>query len=77
VPKYVEAYNHWLLTGEAKQLLGRLQWHWGLRLEDDYLDRCVQCRACEKACTQKLPICERLEAIRAEIATQLAQKRKT
>jgi len=67
VPKYLDAYNHMLLGKGPQDMINRLLWHWGISLEDDYLDRCTQCGLCNKACTQKLPVHERLAAIRDEI----------
>lgn len=67
VPKYLEAYNHMVLGNGPQDMINRLQWHWGISLDDDYLDRCTQCGLCNSACTQKLPVHERLAAIRDEI----------
>jgi uncharacterized protein len=66
VPKMMDAYNQYLLSGKSKDMLDRLYWHWGIGLEDEYLSKCTQCGQCEKACTQKLPICDRLKFIRDE-----------
>ncbi|MFO7870020.1 MAG: aldo/keto reductase [Kiritimatiellia bacterium] len=67
VPKYMEAYNHYILSGKLRQALNRLRFHWGISLEDDYLDRCTECGQCEERCTQKLPIRERLKEIAGEV----------
>jgi predicted aldo/keto reductase-like oxidoreductase len=76
IPSYLDAYNHMLLGNGPTDMINRLQWHWGIKLEDDYLDRCTRCGLCEKACTQKLPIPDRLAAIREEVgkARLAAQK---
>jgi predicted aldo/keto reductase-like oxidoreductase len=66
VPKLMDTYNQYLLSGKQKDMLDRLRWHWGIGLEDEYLTKCTQCGQCEKACTQKLPICDRLKFIRDE-----------
>jgi ferredoxin len=65
-----------VLGNGPQDMINRLQWHWGIKLEDDYLDRCTRCGLCEKACTQKLPIPDRLAAIREEVgkARLAAQK---
>lgn len=68
VPHYLDAYNHMLLGKGPEDMINRLRWHWGISLEDTYLDRCTRCGLCDEACTQKLPIRDRLAAIRDEIA---------
>jgi len=67
VPKYLEAYNHMVLGNGSQDMIDRLRWHWGISLEDNALDRCTQCGLCNRACTQKLPVHERLATIRDEI----------
>lgn len=67
IPRYMEAHNHSMLSGDPASMLARLRMHWGIRLEDDYLDRCTECGACEKACTQKLPVIARLKDIKREV----------
>jgi len=76
VPKYMDAYNQYLLSGKPVDSINRLNWHWGIKPEDDYLSRCVECGACEAACTQHLPIIERLKRIREETAAYLASQKK-
>lgn len=68
IPKLMDAYNQFALSGDPVKIAQRLNWHWGLLKEGHHLDRCTSCRACERACTQKLPIVERLEAVRAAVA---------
>lgn len=75
VSKMMDAYNHLLLSGKPKKLLDRLYWHWGISAEADSYHRCTECRACEEACTQKLPICDRLKGIRDEVKKYLAEKK--
>lgn len=67
VPKFMDAYNHYILTGDSDMIVKRLRFHWGINIEDEYLDKCTECGLCEKACTQKLPVVERLRFIREEI----------
>ena len=75
VPKYLEAFNHMVLGNGPQDMINRLKWHWGITLVDDYLDRCTQCGLCNKACTQQLPVHERLAIIREEIVkARLAAK---
>ena len=65
IPSMMDAYNHKLLaSGDAEDaIVQRLAWHWGLKPED--AAGCIQCGACEKQCTQHLPIIERLKEIAA------------
>jgi len=63
VVKYMEAYNHLMLSGSEKEMLTRLRFHWGINRENSDLDRCIECGACEEACTQKLPILARFADI--------------
>jgi uncharacterized protein len=72
IPKMMDAYNKYLLTGKPIDMINQLRWHWGIGLEDEYLTKCTQCGQCEKACTQKLPICDRLKFIRDEAQKVLA-----
>lgn len=66
VPRYMDAYNQYLLSGDPGTILGRLNWHWDIEGADE-LERCTLCGRCEEACTQKLPILDRLKRIREEI----------
>jgi hypothetical protein len=75
VPKMMDAYNQYLLSSKPQDILNRLRWHWGIGLEDEYLSKCTQCGQCEKACTQKLPICDRLKFIRDEAQKALAAEK--
>jgi len=77
VSKMMEAYNHFILSGDPAQMINRLRMHWGIQPEDDYFDKCVECGACEKACTQKLPIIERLAKIRDEVKVVLEKAKAT
>jgi uncharacterized protein len=60
--KFVETANI-LYLNSADSLYGRLKYHWGEDLST--LDTCTQCRQCEDACTQHLPILERFEELKA------------
>jgi predicted aldo/keto reductase-like oxidoreductase len=62
VPRYMDAYNQYLLSGDPGTIPQRLDFHWDIDKDD--LQRCTLCGRCEEACTQKLPIRERLEFIR-------------
>jgi predicted aldo/keto reductase-like oxidoreductase len=73
IPKLMDAYNQYILTGKPADMTNRLAWHWGLLKDGNRLDRCTECGACEQACTQKLPIIKRLKEIRAEVEHKLAE----
>ncbi|MBD3241377.1 MAG: aldo/keto reductase [Chitinivibrionales bacterium] len=76
VPKLMDAYNHWVLNEGEQHALNRLRWHWGIQPDDPVLDACIECGRCEELCTQKLPIIERLRALRgaAEKAREEAKE---
>ena len=54
---FMESYNHVMLDKNFKAG-DRLKWHWATNLKE--LDKCISCGECEDACTQHLPILERL-----------------
>jgi len=74
IPKVMDTYNHYILTGDQLETINRLRWHWGIALEDNQLDKCTECGQCEDACTQKLPICERIKLLRAEVENFLEKE---
>ena len=61
IPKFMDAYNQYIFTGKKENILDRLDMHWDI-LKDPAGD-CIACGKCEKACTQHLPIIERLKEI--------------
>jgi uncharacterized protein len=63
IPKLMDVYNHRILDGTDQAMRDRLKWHWSMAPE--IAAECLQCGACEQACTQHLPIMERLSAIAA------------
>jgi predicted aldo/keto reductase-like oxidoreductase len=63
IPKMMDAFNAKILDGTDAAITDRLKWHWGLA--PDAAAACIDCGACETACTQHLPIRERLESIAA------------
>ncbi|NCC51101.1 MAG: aldo/keto reductase [Spartobacteria bacterium] len=63
IPKWMDAWNMQILSGQEKDLRERLQWHWWMPPEA--AGACVACGLCEERCTQHLPIMERLEKIAA------------
>lgn len=76
IPNLMDAFNHYLLANKIPDnLLNRLKWHWDIEVEDDVFFRCTMCGACEKKCTQHLPIRERLKIIKSEV--EKAREKKT
>jgi predicted aldo/keto reductase-like oxidoreductase len=63
IPRLMDAYNHYMLSGQAEAAINRLRWHWGINPEDKVMQSCIKCGGCEEACTQQLPIIERLETL--------------
>ena len=63
IPKWMDVYNQRILEGSDDAMRNRLKWHWNLA--PDLAASCLQCGDCENACTQHLPIRERLAAIAA------------
>jgi predicted aldo/keto reductase-like oxidoreductase len=66
IPRFMESYNHYMLNENPLNMINRLRWHWGIGPNSDLLSRCTQCGLCEQACTQHLPIIERLATVRKE-----------
>ncbi len=65
--KFVETANLlYLSSGETVK--DRLRYHWGVTI--DQLDACISCGACERVCTQQLPILERFEALKAAVRAE-------
>ncbi len=61
IPKYMDAYNQMILTGNKQKISDRLANHWCI--EKDLAGTCISCGKCERQCTQHLPIIERLKEI--------------
>ena len=66
VPKMMDAYNYYVLRGKGADMIDRLRDHWNISAKNDNVARCTECGLCETACTQKLPICQRLKFVHAE-----------
>jgi predicted aldo/keto reductase-like oxidoreductase len=67
VPKMMDVYNRYILTGKHIELINHIRWYWNINLEDELLRRCNACGQCEAACTQKLPIIDHLKTIKSEV----------
>ena len=61
IPKFMDSYNLYLLTGREIETVNRLKWHWAQN--KDKAAECIECGACEEKCTQHLNIIERLNKI--------------
>lgn len=59
IPQLMDSYNQYILSGKPEAAKGHAGGHWGVDVAS--AKRCVKCGKCEKLCTQKLPIIERLE----------------
>ncbi|HNW59050.1 MAG TPA: aldo/keto reductase [bacterium] len=64
VPRMMDSYNQYMLSGKPEHIAERLGWHWGISRKSPIFGLCSECGQCEEACTQKLPIRERLKEIR-------------
>jgi len=75
VPRLMQSYNQLLMTRDPKALIGTMKYGYGV-YPDHGIENCVECKQCEEACTQKLPIVERLQHIRREVERALEEEKK-
>ena len=75
IPKLMDAYNIFMLSGKPGDLVSRLRWHWSIQAADAPWDRCTECGRCEELCTQQLPIIERLKKIKGIVEEQAAAQK--
>lgn len=61
IPKLMDSYNMYLLSGKKETIQTRLSNHWGI--SGAAAKDCIACGKCETLCTQKLPIIERIKTI--------------
>jgi len=78
VLKMMDIYNQHVLA-DRMEMINRIRWYWGIELENELnaiIDKCTRCGQCEQACTQKLPICERMDFIKAKAAEFVKEQQK-
>lgn len=63
IPELMDSYNQYKLNGDPQAIKTRLKYHWQIDNAPELIARCTQCGQCERACTQSLPIIERLQEI--------------
>lgn len=63
IPKFMDAYNQYIFTQDKEQVSERMRGHWGIKNMQEIAKECIACGKCERACTQHLPIIERLKEI--------------
>lgn len=61
IPKYMDAYNMYILKNKQEEIASRLKNHWSLKAQG--AAECIACGKCERKCTQHLPIIDRLKHI--------------
>jgi predicted aldo/keto reductase-like oxidoreductase len=76
VPSLMDTYNQKLLGASRMDVINRLRWHWGISLDDKTIRSCTHCGTCESLCTQKLPICDRIEDLIEYVDAFLAEEKK-
>lgn len=67
IPKLMDAYNQYQLSGKRDDLLGRLRYHWHIDNVVELIDSCTQCKQCEEECTQDLDILNRMQEIKNHV----------
>ncbi len=63
IVRIMDAYNQRLLDG-PQAAIDMMKYHWGIRDVSLAIEACTECRQCEEACTQHLPILERFDELR-------------
>jgi len=75
IPRLMDTYNQYIFSGRTDEsIINRLKWHWDIHADDPILRKCTACKKCEKLCTQKLPIVERIKTIQKVADEFLKQK---
>ena len=65
IPKMMDAYNQYIFTEKRELILERMDMHWDMEKPQKIAKSCIACGKCEKACTQHLPIINRMKEIAA------------
>ncbi len=68
VVRLMEAYNRGLVK-DMEAAIKHMYYHWNVSDVGELLAECTQCRECEAACTQQLPILERFEELKRAAET--------
>ncbi|MCX6984018.1 MAG: aldo/keto reductase [Lentisphaerae bacterium] len=77
IPKLMDAYNRYILSDKKPESITEcLYWIWDIGIDDDVFFKCTGCGACEKKCTQHLPIRERLKLIKGIVEKAREMKAK-
>ncbi|MBN2581496.1 MAG: aldo/keto reductase [Planctomycetes bacterium] len=81
VPKLMDTANVLEFNATAaREVWGRLKYHWGINDLPAVVDACLDCGRCEEACTQQLPIRQRLKRLKEawhEAEAQIAAEKKS
>lgn len=77
IPKMMFAYNAFLLNKKPLDLINHIRYYWGIELPEalDILSKCTECGRCESACTQKLPVIDRIKQIHTEVEKFLKEQK--
>jgi len=75
VPKLMDAYNHKLLD-PSEPITQYLSMYWSIKPDNNILYACTECGKCEQACTQHLPVRERIKQIAQEANASLKKNKK-
>jgi len=68
IPRFMDVYNQYIFQHTLESVKIRLNLHWGMNVS--ILDNCSECRACEDACTQHLPILKRFEKLKEIVKSE-------
>ena len=71
IPKMMDAFNRYLLDQNLKLMIDLLQFGWHIPPKSPIYQACTACGRCELACTQKLPIIQRIAKTREIIENHL------
>jgi hypothetical protein len=66
IPRIFQLYNNGIMYGDMKTARFYYRGPGGLK-EEQRADYCKECRECEQACPQKIPVAEWLKKVHAEL----------